>query len=208
MKLSVIAAVACMLLAPAGSDAIAQTSSQAAHVQDDVLAQQISRRLATDPVLKPAAIKVDVDHGIVTLTGTVATEADRQKAARLARVAGVTSVDNKLVTKDDATAKVKGTTGTAVDKAKEGTDKAVEKTKQGVSKSGEVITDTWITSRIKTRYTAEESLRASDIHVAAKDHVVTLTGAVVSDAARTKAVSLAKDVEGVNSVVDKLTIKK
>jgi hyperosmotically inducible protein len=175
-----------MLLAPAGSDAIAQTSSHAAQARDDVLAQQVSKRLANDPVLKPAAIKVDVDHGIVTLTGTVATEADRQKAARLARVAGVTSVDNNLVTKDDATAKVKGTTG----------------------KTGEVITDSWISSRIKTRYTAEDSLRASDIHVAAKDHIVTLTGTVVSDAARTKAVSLAKDVEGVNNVVDKLTIKK
>jgi hyperosmotically inducible protein len=52
----------------------------------------------------------------------------------------------------------------------------------------------------------DEALRASDIKVDTNDHVVTLTGAVPNAAARDKAVQIAKDVEGVHRVVDKLKI--
>jgi osmotically-inducible protein OsmY len=52
----------------------------------------------------------------------------------------------------------------------------------------------------------EESLRQSDIKVDTNDHVVTLTGTAATAAARAKAVALAKEVEGVNQVVDKLMV--
>jgi osmotically-inducible protein OsmY len=49
-------------------------------------------------------------------------------------------------------------------------------------------------------------MRASSINVDTNDHVVTLKGAVADEAARAKAISLAKEVEGVNRVVDKLQV--
>jgi osmotically-inducible protein OsmY len=49
-------------------------------------------------------------------------------------------------------------------------------------------------------------LRASSINVDTNNHVVTLKGAVPTEAARDKALAIAKEVEGVNKVVDSLTV--
>jgi hyperosmotically inducible protein len=92
------------------------------------------------------------------------------------------------------------------EKAKEGAEKVVDKTKAGLSKSGEVITDGWITTRVKSKFVGEDLLKGSDIDVDTKDHVVTLKGTVMSAAARARAVSEAKEVEGVHKVVNRLTI--
>ena len=50
------------------------------------------------------------------------------------------------------------------------------------------------------------TLDGSEINVDTNDHVVTLRGTVPSAVARAKAVSLAKQVDGVKSVKDELTI--
>src|SRR5262249_10245289 len=156
---------------------------------------------------------VKVDAGVVTLSGTVATEAERTRAGELANVPGVTRVDNKIIADLDAATRPKGTAGKATDATKKGAEKtkevgekAVDKTKEGLSKTGEVITDGWITTRIKSKYMGDEMLRASDIKVDTNDHVVTLTGSVVSPAAHAKAIGMAKDVEGVKRVVDRMKI--
>jgi hyperosmotically inducible protein len=114
----------------------------------------------------------------------------------------VTRVDNKVTSRQKATDKTKDAAGAVAS----GTKKAAGKTKDAVSKSGEVMTDGWISSRIKTNFMGEEALRASDIKVDTNDHVVTLTGAVPDAAAHTKALSIAKQVEGVDRVVDKLKV--
>jgi hyperosmotically inducible protein len=92
------------------------------------------------------------------------------------------------------------------EKTKDGAEKAVDKTKEGLSKTGEVITDSWITTRVHSKFVGEDLLKDSDINVDTKDHVVTLKGTVMSAAGRARAVSEAKEVEGVRRVVDQLTI--
>ena len=96
--------------------------------------------------------------------------------------------------------------GQVVDKTKEGAEKAYDKTKEGLSKTGEVITDTWITGRVKSKFVGEDLLKGSDISVETTDHVVTLKGTVTSAAGRARAVKEAKEVEGVRRVVNRLTI--
>lgn len=81
-----------------------------------------------------------------------------------------------------------------------------KKTKEVLSKTGEVITDSWITSRVSARFVNEDLLKHSDINVDTDDHVVTLKGTVTSRAGRTKAASVAKSTEGVRRVVNRLTI--
>jgi hyperosmotically inducible protein len=93
-----------------------------------------------------------------------------------------------------------------VDKSKDVGGKVVDKTKEGVSKTGEVMTDGWITGRVKTRFAGEDVLKGSDINVDTNDHVVTLKGTVPTAEARTRAVAVAKDTEGVKNVIDRLTI--
>ena len=80
------------------------------------------------------------------------------------------------------------------------------KTKDGVSKTGEVMTDGWITTRVNSRFVNEDLLKGSDINVDTDKHVVTLKGTVTTAAGRNKAGVVAKGTEGVQRVVNQLTI--
>ena len=220
MKLSVFGLLAIVAAGPAAANTFAQaaaTTTTAPSAQDKAISDRIARRIAEEPGLKADAVKVKVENGVVTLSGMVANEADRGRAERLAHVEGVSKVVNDLKTHDDAKSGVKGTAGTVADKTKEGAEtvadktkegaeKVGEKTKEGLSKTGEVITDTWITSRISSKFINEDLLHDSNIDVDTKDHVVTLNGTVLTAAGRRRAVAIAKEVEGVHRVVDKMTI--
>ena len=92
------------------------------------------------------------------------------------------------------------------EKTKQGADKVIDKTKEGLSKTGEVITDTWITTRVKSKFVGEDLLKGSDISVETNDHVVTLKGTVASAAGRARAMKEAREVEGVHRVVNRLTV--
>lgn len=209
MKLSVFGLLAIVAAGPAAANTFAQTAATtttAPSAHDKAISDRIAKRIAEEPGLKADAVKVKVENGVVTLSGMVANEADRARAERLAHVEGVTKVDNDLKTHDDAKSGVKGTAGTAADKTKEGAEKVGEKTKEGLSKTGEVITDAWITGRISSKFVNESLLHDSNIDVDTKDHVVTLNGTVLTSAGRRRAVAIAKEVEGVHRVVDKITI--
>jgi hyperosmotically inducible periplasmic protein len=197
MKLSIFSVAVLLAGVPVATSAAAQTpaTTTTAAQSDEALDSQIATRIANDSTLKTDAIKVKVEKGVVTLSGMVATEADKTRAGKLAHVDGVKRVENNLVTREKAKNKATGTAG-----------KVADKTKEGVSKTGETITDGWISTRIKTKFMGEEALRQSDIKVDTNDHVVTLTGTAATPAARTKAVEIAKDVEGVRQVVDKLMV--
>ena len=209
MKLSVFGLLAIVAAGPAAANTFAQTAATtttAPSAHDKAISDRIAKRIAEEPGLKADAVKVKVENGVVTLSGMVANEADRARAERLAHVEGVSKVDNDLKTHDDAKSGVKGTAGTVADKTKEGAEKVGEKTKEGLSKTGEVITDTWITGRISSKFDKESLLHDSNIDVDTNDHVVTLNGTVLTSAGRRRAVAIAKEVEGVHRVVDKLTI--
>jgi osmotically-inducible protein OsmY len=81
-----------------------------------------------------------------------------------------------------------------------------DKSEDGLSKTGEVMTDSWVTSRVHARFVDEKLLQGSDISVKTDDHVVALTGTVLSRAGRNKATAVARGTEGVRSVVNRLTI--
>jgi hyperosmotically inducible protein len=92
------------------------------------------------------------------------------------------------------------------EKTKEGAEVVADKTKEGLSKTGEVITDSWITTRVHSKFVGEDLLKDSDISVETNDHVVTLKGTVMSAAGRARAVEQAREVEGVHRVIDQLRI--
>jgi hyperosmotically inducible protein len=94
----------------------------------------------------------------------------------------------------------------AKDAAVKGAKVVGEKTKDGLSKTGEVMTDGWITTRVKSRFVGQRLLKGSDIDVDTDKHVVTLTGTVANAAGRSRAAVIAKGTEGVSRVVNRLTI--
>ena len=225
-----IAALALGALVMAPSAAWAQTST-AAKIDDSTIKTKVEARLKTADSLKNDNIDVAVDNGVVTLTGKVHSEAQSARAQQLAKVAGVTKVENKLdvdtktegtmekagakadKTMDKAGEKSKSAAGKTKDasvkgaeKTKDAAVKVGEKTKDVAATTGEAITDTWITTKLKADFVNEDTLKGSDINVDTHNYVVTLKGTVASAAGKARAAEIAKTTKGVKSVVNTLTI--
>ena len=179
------------LVVVVGSAAVAFASSQAPKAQappDSTVKDRIEYRLETSPVVDSYDLKVKVDASSVWLTGTVATTAQKTEAGRLAKVDGVSKVENNIDVDKD------------VDRS------LADRTKAGMTKTGEVITDGWITTKVHWFFVGEDLLKGSDINVDTNKRVVTLKGTVTSSAGRDRAEALAKRTAGVHRVVNQLTI--
>jgi osmotically-inducible protein OsmY len=176
---------------PAAAQATQQRTppAKAAAQTDDTIEDRIERRLETSALVRKYDVRVKVAGGIVTLTGDVATAAQKAEAERLAKVDGITRVDSQIKIDPDEDTTV------------------AERVKKGLSRTGEAITDGWITTKVKWFFVGEDALDGSDINVDTKDKVVTLKGTVRSAAGRDRAVELATNTDGVRRVVNELVIK-
>ncbi|MFN2387771.1 MAG: BON domain-containing protein [Thermoanaerobaculia bacterium] len=67
-------------------------------------------------------------------------------------------------------------------------------------------TDAGLTTKIKTKLAADDTVKAYQIDVDTKEKVVTLTGSVDSQAAKDQAIALARSTAGVVDVVDNITV--
>jgi hyperosmotically inducible protein len=67
-------------------------------------------------------------------------------------------------------------------------------------------TDAGITADVKTTLAADDTVKAYQIDVDTQDHVVTLSGNVASVAAKERAVALARNTDGVQNVIDNITV--
>ena len=64
---------------------------------DDTIYDNVRRKLASDPLVKGGGLNVDVKQGVVTLTGVVEQDKQKERAAKLTKkVSGVKSVTNEL----------------------------------------------------------------------------------------------------------------
>ena len=76
---------------------IAPAGSTPPLMSDGFIKARIYGQLTTDAALEGSDVDVDVDNGVVSLKGTVRTEAGRSRAAAIAKAAeGVKSVNNTL----------------------------------------------------------------------------------------------------------------
>jgi osmotically-inducible protein OsmY len=198
---------------------------------DDKLEKRVEAKY-TDTTL--SNLNVDVEKGVVTLTGEVATTAERARAERLARKAGARRVVNKLEVDTDKTAAriedraeaKKEAIDERADRQKEAVDRQAEAAKDRLDKKplpvndgnttvrvetprkDKDVVDPWITTKVKTKILADDLLDKSEINVdTTNDGVVTLKGTVPSVAAETRAMELARTTEGVRTVVDRLEVK-
>ena len=67
-------------------------------------------------------------------------------------------------------------------------------------------TDPGITTAVKSKLAADDTVKATDINVDTRNGVVTLKGEVPSAAAKTRALELAKATDGVRDVVDAIAV--
>ncbi len=77
----------------------------------------------------------------------------------------------------------------------------------GCASTGDYLGDARTTSRVKTAIYNEPELKVMAIHVSTEEGVVTLRGAVKTKAERTKAIQVARKVEGVKQVKNDLTVE-
>ncbi|WP_256661968.1 MULTISPECIES: BON domain-containing protein [Gammaproteobacteria] len=78
---------------------------------------------------------------------------------------------------------------------------AVDPPPQGSKmESDEPVTDTWITTKVKSDLLATRNVSGTDIKVETRNGVVSLSGTVKSQAERDKAVATARAIKGVKSV--------
>jgi hyperosmotically inducible protein len=68
------------------------------------------------------------------------------------------------------------------------------------AKSDQPVTDTWITTKVKSELATTDGVKSTDISVTTKDGVVALVGVLGTDAAVQKAVAATKSVKGVKKV--------
>lgn len=151
-------------------------------IDDSSITTAIKSKLLWSKHADGLSTNVDTKLGKVTLTGTADTILARDYAGSMAmNTRGVAEVDNKLV--------IKAAKPTVTDK-----------TKVVAKEAGKDISDSWITTKVKSTYLYSTSIDGSDIDVSTKGGVVTLSGKVDSGAERSLAVQLAENIRGVKSV--------
>lgn len=132
--------------------------------------------------------KIDtaVNSGVVTLTGTVASDVHKDLAEEIAvNLDGVTSVNNMLT---------------------------VGESDYRLDDAGRNFTtafyDMTTTARLKSNFAMNSELKAMDINIDTKDGVVTLQGEVESDAAKRLAEEIAAGYDHVERVDNRLVVAR
>ena len=99
---------------------------------------------------------------------------------------------------------------TTAERAKEVGSQIGQKAGEGANQAGQVakeaLNDGSLTAKIKAKMVLDDSVNAREINVDTVDGVVTISGRVQSDAARNRALQLARETQGVRRVVDRVTV--
>jgi len=188
---------------PAALAQSASTASSAAKPDDAALKSRIEAKIKNSPSLKGDDIDVDVAQGVVTLTGKVHSNAQSTHAATLAKVAGVSSVENKLTVESktaesvnkaqDETAaaahKTAGAAHTTAHKTADAADKTADTTADAAKKTGHETKSTAQKAESKTEKVLEKAgIKVENDKTGPKpnDGVHTATGTTGQVAAKDK----------------------
>ena len=148
---------------------------------DAWLRDKVKATLSFHPSVSAGITEVDVKDGIVTLRGNAASQAQKDLTTEYARdVEGVKYVKNEMtVTKNSATTRT----------------------------VGESIDDASITAQVKMTLLYHRSTSALNTSVTTTKGVVTLGGKAINAAEVELATKLARDINGVKDVINRMTIE-
>lgn len=165
---------------------------------DQSVTTNIQAKFFRDSSLKARHIDVATQGGIVTLRGTVANDNERAQARLLAWTThGVQRVDDVLTV--DPSIAAQGQTAPTATPAPQ---TAPSSTTPAAPPSPSSSQDAALATAVRARLQGAEG-----ITVTAKDGVVLLDGTVPSAAARQRALTAARQTQGVVQVVDRLVVK-
>lgn len=119
------------------------------------------------------------------------------------RNAGEQTAGQKL---DAAVAKTEQVAADAQRKMEVAASEATAATRSATANAAAVMDDAGITAKVSAGLAKDEELSAVKIDVDTRNGIVTLNGPVKTAVARDRAEKIARDVQGVNTVVNQLTI--
>jgi hyperosmotically inducible protein len=217
------------MVASAGSSpaAVGTTGSSGAPVppagtaiDDATVTSLVQAKYFLDPSVKARSIDVSTANGIVTLRGHVASDNERAQALLLARTTlGVDRVEDSL-TIDASLAQptASASTGTSplpsasIAGAGAAAPAVPSATPPGAAGSSAVGTsgvrtaDANVETAIQSKLTRDAQLKG--IEVSMRDGIVLLQGSVANQAAKQRALTAARETEGVTQVVDRIGVKR
>lgn len=153
---------------------------------DHLIESTFRRTYVHRTYLKDDLITCVVVAGVATLTGTVSEESHKELAGEtLASLAGVVRVDNQLITVAEAALASDATT---------------------ILDTSGRRSDRWIARRIRLALLFHRNVSAHTTIIAVVDGVVTLGGEATSAAQRELTAEYAKDIDGVQSVRNDMSV--
>jgi hyperosmotically inducible protein len=160
---------------------------------DAGITTKVKTELAADDLVKAREINVDTKDRVVTLSGVVERADEEAQAIEIAR-----NTEGVVDVVDNISVSAGGEQGAAPTSGR--TDETLK------TPEVEAVTDAGITAKIKAAMLADSDVAGLKIDVDTRDGIVVLTGNVKTPAERDRALQLAKDVENVVRVVDRLTV--
>ena len=172
----------------------ADPAHRSAHpVDDSWITTKVKSKIVEDKQTRADHVDVETVNGVVDLTGTARSKATATRHVTLARqVQGVKSVKNNIKIEPADTAAA--------------SDKNSDKSGTAAGKSNQPTKDTTITTKVKAKFLEDKAVSGTNIHVKTVNGVVRLTGSAKSNEESTKAAELAREVEGVKSVSNKIKV--
>jgi osmotically-inducible protein OsmY len=164
---------------------------------DDWIGLKVRSALLFHRNVSASNTHIAVREGVVTLTGTAHSDAEKALAEEYAKdVKGVRRVDNQIqvVTPADERAV----------KAEDRRDHALAGDRRS---AGEKIDDASITAQIKSALAVRKSTSALRTNVTTRDGVVTLTGEAHNGAEKDLVTKLAENIDGVRTVHNEMSIQ-
>ena len=175
---------------------------------DSWLTTKIQAQYFADDDLKARYINVSTRGAVVTLTGFVEGQPQRELALQIARSTdGVKEVKDGLAIRGDAARSAQEPGAAATSGRPAGAPPSPTADPEDAGGAPAAGNDALVTARIQSKYFVDERVKGRRIDVDAKGGVVTLSGEVASDEERTQALLLARSTEGVTRVEDHLTVR-
>lgn len=152
-------------------------------VADTALVGTVKSRLSTDARLKGSDIAVENKDGVLVLTGKAPSAEAKAAAEDIAKATAAASVkiDNRIEAPGLLSA-------------------ISSDVKAATETTGEVVTDSWISTKIKSQLLADTVTKGTAIKVKTKDNIVFLSGKVGTQAEMDQAIKLASETKGVVQV--------
>jgi hyperosmotically inducible periplasmic protein len=172
-----------MAHAASGDESIplAHSDSMSAAVTDTVITAKVKAKMMGKDGLKKSDISVTTTNGVVTLDGSASSSKAKSAAQAVAEsVEGVKSVDNNLKTPAGS--------------------RASAKAHEVAAKTERVVSDSWITTKVKSEILADSVSKGVNVRVKTIHGVVVLKGTLANQDAIDHVKDIAEKVKGVKSV--------